>query len=276
MHWPFQVHRLYNRRQHIHAIYGGQRQDGIVTPRDVPGIFVFTGHGARTVGYSDRWEEDGSLRYTGRGQTGDMEMTAGNKAIRDHISNGKDLLVFDKAGSGQPVRFLGLFYCAGWETEQQPDRNGADREAIVFKLVPAAGIETVMHDTTAVDPDAALPLDTLRARALAAASSDQNPSQATNNVYKRSRDVRNYVLARAAGTCEGCDNPAPFNTKKGILYLEPHHIRRISDGGPDHPKFVAGVCPNCHRRAHYGEDARTFNENLLNRVANLEGSGGED
>ena len=271
MHWPFQVQRLYSRRQDIHAVYGGQRQDGIVTPKGVPGIFVFTGHGARTVGYSDRWQADGSLRYTGRGQTGDMKMSAGNKAIRDHVSNGKDLLVFDKSGSAQPVRFLGLFYCAGWESEPQADRNGADREAIVFKLVPAAGIETVMHDTTGADPDDGMSLADLRNRALAAASSDRNPSEATTNVYKRSRDIRNYVLARAAGTCEGCGQPAPFTTKAGAPYLEPHHIRRISDGGPDHPTFVVGVCPNCHRRAHYGQDAATFNDALLKRVTVIEG-----
>src|ERR1700746_1774493 len=24
--------------------------------------------------------------------------------------------------------------------------------------------------------------------------------------------------------------------------------RRLSDGGPDHPRWVVAVCPNCHRR----------------------------
>ena len=47
---------------------------------------------------------------------------------------------------------------------------------------------------------------------------------------------------------------APFITPDGQLYLEVHHIERLSDGGPDHPRWVVAVCPNCHRRAHYAGD----------------------
>jgi len=44
--------------------------------------------------------------------------------------------------------------------------------------------------------------------------------------------------------------------------IEPHHIRRLTDGGPDHPRWIAGVCPNCHRRAHYSSDAEAYNTHL--------------
>ena len=89
-------------------------------------------------------------------------------------------------------------------------------------------------------------------------------------VRHRSEAIRAYVLERAAGRCEGCHNAAPFRTSSGQPYLEPHHIRRLSDGGPDHPKWVAGVCANCHRRAHYGEDKDVFNDKLAATVAALE------
>ncbi len=49
---------------------------------------------------------------------------------------------------------------------------------------------------------------------------------------------------------------APFKTTKDEEYLEPHHTRRIADGGPDHHRWVAAVCPNCHRRIHYGKMGR--------------------
>ena len=53
----------------------------------------------------------------------------------------------------------------------------------------------------------------------------------TKNVYERSRDVRRYVLARSKGKCEGCSGPAPFSRPDGTPYLEPHHLKRLSDGG---------------------------------------------
>ena len=70
MHWPFQIHGAYNRRADIHARYRGQQQGGIATPADVPGIFIFTGHGASKHGYADKLLPDGSYRYTGEGQIG--------------------------------------------------------------------------------------------------------------------------------------------------------------------------------------------------------------
>lgn len=59
-------------------------------------------------------------------------------------------------------------------------------------------------------------------------------------------------------------------TSSGRPYLEPHHIRRISDGGPDHPEWVAGVCPNCHGRAHYSADKVEFNAELRAKVLKKE------
>lgn len=43
---------------------------------------------------------------------------------------------------------------------------------------------------------------------------------------------------------------APFQRKDGTPYLEPHHIQRLADEGPDHPKWVGAVCPSCHREIH--------------------------
>ena len=89
-------------------------------------------------------------------------------------------------------------------------------------------------------------------------------------IYQRSRDIRNYVLARAIGHCEGCKSPAPFTRKDGTPYLEPHHIRRVSDGGPDDPAFVVALCPNCHRRVHAGADGETYNAHLLEEMTTIE------
>jgi hypothetical protein len=91
------------------------------------------------------------------------------------------------------------------------------------------------------------------------------------SVYRvRSRAIHLYVLRRANGRCEGCDTPAPFRKTDGSDYLEPHHVTRLSDDGPDHPAKVIGLCPNCHRRAHYAEDAEAFNAMLIKKLRGLE------
>lgn len=85
-------------------------------------------------------------------------------------------------------------------------------------------------------------------------------------VRARSRALRVYVLTRADGNCEGCGSPAPFATADGQPFLEAHHTRRVSDGGPDDAAWVIGVGPNCHRRAHSAADAEDYNEALKAKV----------
>lgn len=72
-------------------------------------------------------------------------------------------------------------------------------------------------------------------------------------VYERNPDVVAKVLKRAEGTCELCRQPAPFNRKRdGSPYLEVHHIKQLSLGGSDIVSNAQALCPNCHRKAHYG------------------------
>jgi 5-methylcytosine-specific restriction protein A len=89
--------------------------------------------------------------------------------------------------------------------------------------------------------------------------------------HRRSAAVRMYVLARADGTCESCNSPAPFCREDGTAYLEPHHTRRLSDGGPDHPRWVGAVCPNCHREIHHGAEGKEKNTRLQQDLAVPEG-----
>src|SRR5678815_1677512 len=84
--------------------------------------------------------------------------------------------------------------------------------------------------------------------------------------YARSSAVRCYVLSRAAGKCEGCGLSAPFTSLSGAPYLEPHHIRRLTDQGPDDPRHMAALCPNCHREVHYGENGRSRNQRIQQEI----------
>jgi 5-methylcytosine-specific restriction protein A len=266
MSWGFEVGRVYNRRNDIHARFGGQQQGGIITPKDHPLVIIITGEEGLQHGYADRLRPDGGFEYFGEGQTGDMQLTGGNKAIAEHSASGESLLLFRKTPAG--LRFEGEMVCETFHGERSPDREGNDRNAIVFELRPLEAVSEIVEERGA-PPKANL--QSLLAKALAAAAAPARTGADTlRTVYERSRDVRDYVLARAGNKCEGCESLAPFTRKDGSPYLEPHHIRRVSDGGPDHPAFVIALCPNCHRRVHAGADGDSYNSALLHRMAQIQ------
>lgn len=71
--------------------------------------------------------------------------------------------------------------------------------------------------------------------------------------YIRNPDVVAEVLSRSNGMCECCGSTAPFFRKTdGSPYLEVHHKKHLSDGGEDTVENAIAVCPNCHRREHFG------------------------
>lgn len=269
MNWGFEEGKIYNRRADIHTRFGGQQQGGIITPTRYPLVIIITGEEGLAHGYADRTRADGVFDYFGEGQVGHMQLQRGNLAIAAHAAEGKSLLLFRKTADG--LRFAGEMVYEKHHLETAPDREGNQREAIVFELRPLNAIVEIIEN----EPDApqTKSIDELRELALAATiASPTATATVARNVYQRSRDVRNYVLARAVGHCEGCQTAAPFIRKDGTPYLEPHHIRRVSDGGPDDPAFVIALCPNCHRRVHAGADGGTYNSQLLNSMEKIEPS----
>jgi 5-methylcytosine-specific restriction protein A len=118
-----------------------------------------------------------------------------------------------------------------------------------------------------VPVDEGMDLAALRALALERAGSGPIPAaERLRRAWLHSQAVRRYALRRAGGLCEGCGHPAPFVTPEGEPYLEVHHLRRLSDGGPDHPSHVAATCPNCHRRCHHSAAAAAYNGDVAGRV----------
>lgn len=120
------------------------------------------------------------------------------------------------------------------------------------------------------DPD----INDLREQAKEAAIEEVPESIITSSQskpqYARSQEVRDYVLARAKGICEGCGEPAPFISKTGKPYLHAHHIHELSDGGSDTPDTVIALCPNCHYHVHHGEGGDQYNQELFETVQEKE------
>ncbi|GGY86151.1 HNH endonuclease [Marinobacter zhanjiangensis] len=93
----------------------------------------------------------------------------------------------------------------------------------------------------------------LRTQRLQSASKYPEAIQTIAKGFRRNPDVIAEVLLRAKGKCEQCGKEAPFKrVKDGTPYLEVHHRAMLSEGGEDTVKNAIAVCPNCHRKLHYG------------------------
>lgn len=125
--------QIYNQRQDIHEVYGGQSQSGISTPSEHPLIFIFTGESGEAYGYRDEFRPDGTYWCTGEGRIGDMEIIRGNRAIRDQQQEGKTIHLFEYVDTGL-VRYVGQAIYLGHHTEERPDVNGNIRKAIILEM----------------------------------------------------------------------------------------------------------------------------------------------
>mgnify|MGYP003580341987 CR=1 FL=1 len=95
----------------------------------------------------------------------------------------------------------------------------------------------------------------------------EHPSsrQVSAHVYNRDARVRSAVLARAGGRCEHCGEPG-FTMPGGVVYLETHHVVPLAEDGPDVADNVIALCPNHHRRAHYGLDREQLRAAFLEHL----------
>jgi len=129
-------------RRDIHDVIGGQWQGGISTSSKYPVILLFTSDTGRDHGYGfDGWQSKDVYHYTGEGQqsSGDMKFIRGNKAIRDHIKNGRRLLLFkhvvQQRSGKRRVEFVAEMEYRNHEIKMR-DSAGYGREVIVFTLAP--------------------------------------------------------------------------------------------------------------------------------------------
>jgi hypothetical protein len=130
------------RRTELHERYGGRRQGGISPSRTSANVFVITApdRGPEFGYIYDGDRDDGYFHYTGEGQYGDEQMAQGNRAIRDHELEGRELHVFEARGTeltyrGQ-FRYRDHYYADAPETGD-PKQT---RQVIVFRLEQLAGV----------------------------------------------------------------------------------------------------------------------------------------
>jgi 5-methylcytosine-specific restriction endonuclease McrA len=162
-------------------------------------------------------------------------------------------------------RIPGLTWAKYPRSITTPKPEIADRIRKLIKKRRESGIPD-LNDEALADAN----IDELRKAALLRARRFATRKQRRTTYRVRSSAIRLYVLRRANGRCEACNEPAPFRKPDGNDYLEPHHTTRLSDEGPDHPTKVIGLCPNCHRRAYHAQDAEAFNATLKRKLRRIE------
>lgn len=215
------------RRTELHDKYDGQEQSGISPSRKVPIVFIFTGDTAKLYGYEDEFEDDGTFHYTGEGQVGDQTMDRGNKAVKQHRQDGRELHVFEKDTDGL-VTYLGQYVYVRDYPKTLPDRNNEDRQAIKFELRPVEEVE--------VETEIALP------------EGSQNPKRkrTTSTSPERNGKLVRDLKRLYNDTCQLCGDRRLQGDDIGYSYV--HHIKPLGKphSGPDVPENVIVLCPNHH------------------------------
>ena len=130
----FERGKVYHRRADIHARYGGNGQSGIAPCANYPLVLLFTGPAGENHGYRDGWTSETDFLYSGEGQLGDMEMARGNRSIRNHEVDGRELHLFEKTDRRGYYRYLGRFRYVSHEIRRGQDTEGNDRSQIMFTL----------------------------------------------------------------------------------------------------------------------------------------------
>ena len=272
----FTVGENYERIHLLDFVGSKQPQSGIIWGSKEPGCVICTSGGRHSyrAGYEDNERPDGSWVYFGQGEKGDQ--SSRRFANRLLLEGQKSVLLFTtreptaaesrRRGSYKKrYRFEGTYVVAGWDTYVPGTGSRKGDTLLKFELVSAGdGAPLFPEDGPLAKPRLSLLelRDMLRSRGGMPKKGGQ-----TQQEYKRANDdTKLYAKLRADGVCECCRQPAPFRNLQGQAYLEVHHICRLADDGPDLPLNVAAVCPNCHRRAHSGEDKQDLGRRLAGAI----------
>ena len=179
--------------------FGGGRQGGIEPSSRSQNVFVYSDPAAGKIhGYTyDGWSVSGDVfLYTGEGPSGDQRFTAGNKAIRDHVSAGRVLRLFIAdgvtVGTSEKIQtYIGKFSLSSltpFVRAEAPGADGLARSVIVFRLVPTGDVHRRVQDNSVFDDasrELGLDLEPEAKAASVAHSTEIPEEQNQNKVYDK-------------------------------------------------------------------------------------------
>lgn len=146
----FKKNQIY-RRSDLHDQYGGNRQRGICNCVNHPIIFIFTNPDSDEQDvYIDEWKNK-YFHYSGEGRSGDMKMTGGNKSIRDHQENQKQIHLFEKTTTSGMWKYIDELKLVDIKGYRNLDEDGIERQSFQFVLLSVTE-ETQIQSKSFVDP----------------------------------------------------------------------------------------------------------------------------
>lgn len=246
--------------ERLYQVFGCGPQGGMRRAHKTGTLVIVSNH-VESI-YDDRWL-DGVLHYTGMGQRGDQTLSGNqNKTLAESGTNGVAIHLFE-VHRPHIYTYDGEVALAGEPyQESQLDVDGNERKVWVFPVAPKTGVipavrAEVVQELAARKERQARRLSDEEIAVRAARSGRQTvgTQAAVVKQHQRSVWVAEHAKRRAAGCCELCRKPAPFNDRNGKPYLETHHIVWLARDGADTIENTVALCPNCHRRAHVREDS---------------------
>lgn len=272
----------YSRAQLLQYVGSKQQQTGIIWGPQNREIVICTSggrHGKRA-GYQDGPQPDGTWLYIGQGEKGNQNPESyANRLLIDGqrttlLFTTREPTTFEVRSRGsyrKMYTFRGPFYLGPWETFTPKEGSRQGDRLLKFSLVPHTS-DPLLQPTKPLTSAVTRHRDWYSLRKLLEkASKLAKQGQLSLRTYRlRNAQLKDYAKWRSDGKCEYCVKPAPFLSSKKEPFLEVHHIIRLIDDGVDSPPNVIALCPNCHRRAHYGIDRNDFRKNLSTRAGEIE------
>ncbi|MEP9364008.1 hypothetical protein ABLE68_13650 [Nocardioides sp. CN2-186] len=142
-------------------LYGGAERGGIQPSSTSPNVFLYSDPAAGEIyGYTyDGWDRDADVfLYTGEGRSGDQRIRVGNRAIVDHVVDGRALRLFvadgfESTSSAKRQVYLGEFQIDSllpFVRAEAPDTEGVLRSVVVFRLRPVGAFLRRPQDVSAI------------------------------------------------------------------------------------------------------------------------------
>ncbi|WP_080401044.1 HNH endonuclease signature motif containing protein [Burkholderia ubonensis] len=166
---------------------------------------------------------------------------------------GIPILTFVRDNNEQPFTYAGIFKYKQIHREADGSKWFELNHNKFHSLVETTDSEFAQDDLNVrIEQSLELSDDELEHRARKAPKKPARLSARTT-IFDRDPNVIALVLRRAQGRCQECNEVAPFIRKKdGTPYLEVHHRVPLAQNGDDSIENAVALCPNCHRRMHFG------------------------
>lgn len=198
--------------------------------------------------YKDVWK-NGILHYTGMGKIGEQVLEKGqNGTLYYSETNGVEVHLFEVMDK-TIYTYRGVVTLADSPYQDiQLDDNGTERKVWIFPLKPISKVQETIENCSEMEIAQLSNKELIRRSEIIAIN--RKPKKISTLEYYRDPYLKEIVKRIAEGKCQYCLKEAPFLDKRGIPYLEAHHVKYLSQGGTDSINNLVAVCPNCHKMVH--------------------------